>query len=106
MAKRSAKNGDGLLGDWLDDVPEAVQEAADAYDKAHAAKTRADGKCNTAKENVIAAMKEHNVPKCRIRNGEKVLELSSMDKVRIRKPEASTDADSNGDAEGTAFDAD
>lgn len=84
MAKRKPK---GQLGDWLDEVPEAVQDAADEYDKAHSAKTKAQGKLNTAKDTLIEKMREAGVKKVRIRNGEKILKLSEMDKITYAKPE-------------------
>jgi len=83
MAKRQPKN---QLGDWLEEVPDAVQDAADAYDKAHTAKSKADGKLNTAKERVIEQMKDHNCPRVRVRNGAKILVLASTDKVKYEKP--------------------
>jgi hypothetical protein len=51
MAKKSAPKGQ--LGDWLEEVPEVVQNAADEFDKAHVAKGKASGKLNTAKEVLI-----------------------------------------------------
>jgi len=89
MAKKAAakKTPKGQLGDWLDKVPEAVQEAADDYDKAHTAKSKAQGKLNTAKENLIAAMRAHGVRKVRIRNGDKFLVVSAVDKLTYEKPE-------------------
>ena len=42
MAKKEAAPK-GQLGDWLDKVPQAVQAAADDYDKAHTTKSKAQG---------------------------------------------------------------
>jgi hypothetical protein len=93
MAKKAAaKKPPGQLGDWLDKVPEAVQGAADDYDKAHTAKSKAQGKLNTAKENLIAKMRAHNIPKVRIRNGDKFLVISAMDKITYEKPADSVPA--------------
>jgi len=39
--KKAAPNGQ--LGDWLDEVPEAVQETADEYDKVHTVKDECVG---------------------------------------------------------------
>ncbi len=86
MAKRKPK---GQLGDWLEEVPEEVQEAADAYDKAHTAKTKTQGKLNSAKDILIDVMREHKVDKVRIRNGEKLLTISATDKITYEKPEES-----------------
>ena len=79
MAKKAVAKK-GQLGDWLDEVPDAVQDAADEYDKAHTtAKSNAQGKLNTAKENLIENMRLHGIKKVRIRNGEKFLVVSARD---------------------------
>lgn len=85
MAKKKAPPK-GQLGDWQDEVPEAVQAAADTYDKAHTAKNNAQGKLNTAKDNLVYSMRENKVEKVRIRNGEKFLKISSTDKISYEKP--------------------
>jgi hypothetical protein len=84
MAKKKPPNGQ--LGDWQDDVPEVVQEAADDYDKAHTAKGKAQGKLNTAKDVLIEKMRANNVPKVRIRNGEKSLVVLATDQIKYEKP--------------------
>ena len=84
MAKK--KPPAGQLGDWQDDVPEVVQSAADEYDKAHTAKNKSQGKLNTAKEVLIEKMLAHECKRVRIRNGEKILKLSEMDKITYEKP--------------------
>jgi hypothetical protein len=86
MAKKKPPNGQ--LGDWQDDVPEVVQEAADDYDKAHSAKTKAQGKLNTAKDTLVSKMRENEVDRVRIRNGEKLLVIGSTDKINYKKPAA------------------
>lgn len=88
MAKKAAAKR-LQLGDWLDEVPDAVQDAADDYDKAHTAKNKAQGKLNTAKENLIAKMRANGITKVRIRNGEKFLKISALDKITYQKPEDS-----------------
>lgn len=40
---RKKKVPKGQLGDWLDEVPEDVQDASDNYVKAHTVKTIARG---------------------------------------------------------------
>ncbi len=75
----------GQLGDWLDEVPEEVQAAADAYETAHKAKAKAVGKFNTARDNVIEKMKETGTKRVPIRNGEKFLRLDEQDVVKIEK---------------------
>ena len=60
--------------------------AADAYDKAHTAKTRAQGKLNTAKETLIERTRANGFNKVRIRNGEKFLVVAATEKIRYEKP--------------------
>jgi len=67
MAKRK-KTPAGQLGNWLDEVPKVVQEAADVYDKAHMVKTKAREALNTAKETLIERMRANGINKVRIRN--------------------------------------
>ena len=83
MAKKKAT---GQLGDWLEEIPEDVQNAADAYDKAHTAKSKADGKLNTAKESLIDKMRERKIKRVRVRNGAKFLVLGATAKVVYEKP--------------------
>lgn len=88
MAKKKASRiPAGQLGDWQPEIPEEVQKAADTYDAAHTAKSKAQAKLNTAKDSLIESMKEHGVKKVRIRNGEKFLELGATDKVSYKKPQ-------------------
>jgi hypothetical protein len=86
MAKKNSVPN-GQLGDWGDKVPKGVQDAADAYDKAHTAKTKAQGSLNTAKETLVEKMRAAGVKKVRIRNGEKFLKISSTDKITYEKPQ-------------------
>lgn len=72
--------------DWQDQYPEPVMALAEEYDKAHTAHQKTKGKLTTAKENLIEAMKEHDCPKVRIRNGEKFLRLTHTEQVKIEKP--------------------
>jgi len=62
MAKKKA-TPKGQLGDWLDAIPEEVQEAADAYDKAHSAKSKAKGKLNTARDVPIEKIRSTRFPR-------------------------------------------
>lgn len=86
-APKKAASKQGQLGDWLDKVPKHIQDAADEYDAAHRAKTKAQGKLNTAKEKLIEKMKKYKVPKVRVRNGEKWLRIDATDKVIYEKPQ-------------------
>lgn len=92
MAKKRAQSEapDGQLGDWLEKIPKRVQECADAYDAAHTAKGKASAKLNSAKDTLIEAMKEHEIQRVRIRNGEKFLVLDVKDGVRYEKPKEPT----------------
>lgn len=89
MAKRKIPKGQ--LGDWADEFPEDVQEAADAYDRDYTSKTKATGKLNTAKDVLIDVMKANSLSRVRIRNGEKWLVVSATDKVTYTKPEETGD---------------
>ncbi len=93
MAKKKAARAvpAGQLGDWQDEIPEEVQSAADAYDAAHTAKSKAAAKLNTAKDSLIESMKANDVRRVRIRNGEKFLELGATDKVSYKKPASKKD---------------
>lgn len=83
MAQQEFSDADGET--WGDKVPQAVQDAADAYEKALKAKNKAAGNFNTAKDNIIAQMKEHGVTKVRVRDGSKYLEMSVDEKVKLHK---------------------
>ncbi len=100
-AKKSEAVPDGQLGDWLDQYPDDVIAAADVYDKMHTAHQKTKGKLTTAKENLIAAMREHGVDKCPIRNGEKLVRLTATDVVKIDKPKS----DETPEPDGDVFDA-
>lgn len=90
MGKKQAKRvGDvpaGQLADWGDDIPEEVRELAELYDKTHLAKSKASGKFNTAKDRLIAAMKEAGIPRCPVRNGSKTLAAYETDGIKYEKP--------------------
>lgn len=90
MAKKRAAVPAGQLGDWQEEIPKRVQECADAYDAAHTAKGKASAKLNTAKDTLIEAMKENDIRRVRIRNGEKFLVLDVKDGVRYEKPKEPT----------------
>ena len=95
MAKKKAasKPPAGQLGDWLDDVPDEVLALAEVYDKAHTAKSKASAKLNTAKDNLIAGMEEHECPRCPIRNGSKHLVLDESKSIKYKKPQSRDDDD-------------
>ena len=87
MAKKK-KTQKGQLGDWLEEVPEDVQDAADAFDKSHSAKSKADGKMNTARDTLVDLMNKNKVTKVSIRNGAKNLVLKVNEKISYEKPHA------------------
>lgn len=104
MAAKTKTPPAGQLGDWLENIHKDVQAAADEYDKAHAAKSKALGKLNTKRDNLIEVMKAKKCKRCPIRNGDKYLELESDDKISIKAPKAKDDkADSNGSSGRTAL---
>lgn len=75
---------DGQLGDWS--IPEIVQTAAEEYDSANKRYQKAKADLNTARDNVIAAMKEHDVATVPLRDGAKKLVMSEVEKLTIEKP--------------------
>lgn len=85
MAKKKAIPK-GQLGDWGDEVPEDVQDAADAYDKAHTSKSKATAKLNSARDNLVENMRAGSIRRVRIRNGEKCLVVDSTDRIKYEKP--------------------
>lgn len=85
-----------LNEDWVDKVPPEVQEAADNYVAAMNRKASATEKFNGAKTALIEVMqsKKCNKVKVQYKDGEKILELSEIEKLKLRKPEAApTDDD-------------
>ena len=86
MVEKTESTPEGQLAAWLDQIPEEVQTAADAYDEAHQAQQEAKAATNSAREKVIETMKEHDCQRVPIRNGEKILTLGVTDKVTIEKP--------------------
>ena len=81
---------DGLLGDWADEVPDPLQQAADEYDSLYQKAANATSKSNAAREKCIDLMKKHNINRVRIRNGKKHLTLSTADRLKIEKPKEPT----------------
>lgn len=71
-------------------VPEEIQDKADAYAAASNAKGKASGKFNTAKANLIDAMKENGIERVRVLTdlGEKIVEHELADKLKFKKPTA------------------
>lgn len=70
------------------EVPEAIQTAADAYNKALTANNRAKGKFNSAKESLIDCMKENDIDRVRVLadgGGARVLKLDMSHKIKVEK---------------------
>lgn len=84
---------DGQLGDWGDDVPQAVQEAADLYEEALLACNRMREARDAKKDSLIFQMKKHDVERVRIRNGEKIITLTDEPKVKVGKAKKKKDED-------------
>lgn len=98
MEKNSNDVPDGQLGDWLDRIPEEVQDAGEEYAKATETFNRAKTKRDQKKENLVELMLEHDVRRFPYRDGKKVFELDETQTVKIKKR---TVDDSDGP---TAFD--
>ena len=96
MAKTDSEQielDDGFLFN-VDDVPRAVKLKATAYRKAQ--KEKADGleKYNTAKANLIEAMKENDCEACMVEidGKRKILRLTQEDKIKTEKPISAPEA--------------
>lgn len=87
--------------DWADKVPAAVQEAADNYIAALAAKGKACGKFNTAKDTLMSVMHEGKCRKVRVtyKDSEKIIELEDLEKIKLRKPEKTAGEDDGDDGD-------
>lgn len=94
MAKKAA-GPQGTLGDWQDQVPKAVQEAADLYSQALVAKGKAHGKFNSAKDSLIELMKSNKCLKVRVsyKDSEKIIELEELQNLKLRKPKEQPTSD-------------
>lgn len=73
-----------------DDVPSEVKNAANAYKAACIAKANASTKHKTKQDNLIAVMKENNVPQVKLtfEGTTKIFYLHYDEKIKERKPEA------------------
>ena len=90
MAKKKAaakKATTGQFPGMEDNVPEVVQNAVDARDKAMQAKNKATAKFNSADADALALMIEHDVKRVRFRNGTKALVMTDTHKLTIQKLE-------------------
>jgi hypothetical protein len=87
---------DGQLGDWLDQIPEEVQNAGEKYATAREAFNRAKSQMDGAKEVLIDTMEEHGVKRFPFRDGQKVFELDESTTVKIKKRTVDGTDDSQG----------
>jgi hypothetical protein len=78
---------DGFLFN-VDDVPQQVKRKATAYRKAIAEKNDGLAAFNTAKDNLIESMKEHDCEACMVEvdGKRKIVRLTQEDKIKIEKP--------------------
>lgn len=83
MAKQKSLRDNN--GDIADEVPEAVQAAADDYVRAMRASNKAKEKLNGAKDNCIQVMQEHKCSRVRIDEGSKILRLDDEVKLKTEK---------------------
>ena len=71
------------------DVPEAIQEVADKYNKALLSKNRAVAKFNGVKEELIEQMVEHGIERIRVLaegGGDRILHLEQKHLVKVETP--------------------
>jgi ABC-type sugar transport system substrate-binding protein len=95
MPRKLAGQQLALSDDWADKVPEGVQEAADTYMSARIKKTNATERFNGAETSLIDLMISQKCHKVQViyKDGTKVLELSELVKLKLRKPEKAPSAD-------------
>ena len=70
-----------LNEDWVDQIPQEVQDAADKYDDAFRAQAKATRKRESTYDTVLSTMKETGCHKCLVRNGAKILRFKDDGKV-------------------------
>lgn len=73
------------LGDWLEQVPEEVQAAADERMRTLRAKNKANEKYNSASDACIEAMKKAGISRIRIDDGKKWLVCEDKPKLKTEK---------------------
>ena len=93
------------LGDMVPEVPEDVQERADAYASALRKLGGAKGKLNTAKEVLIQAMKDADISEVKIYSGNKRIVLTAKDTLKIKKvKDRPSDAESDDESDDESED--
>jgi hypothetical protein len=80
-----AKTKQKTLGDVVPEVPAGVQDAADDYASCLRALGKSKEKKNDADGDLIAAMRQAGITQVEIDLGNKMIELSSADKLKIKK---------------------
>lgn len=79
----------GLLNEeWVDQLPEAVQDAADKYKKALRAKNKAAGNFNSARDLLIEKALENGITRVKVDDGDgnqKWLRITSEPKIKVEK---------------------
>ena len=95
MAKAKQKGLVTSEGPIEDQVPEAVQDAADVYAKALTAANKAKAKFNGAKDALIDTMIDNTVSRVKVQTdrGEKWVELVDDHKVKMKKVSDPVDED-------------
>lgn len=71
--------------EWVEKPPKAVQAKVDIYIEALRAQNAAREETNTARDNAIAAMKEHGIERVKIDEGGKWLICEDVPKLRTEK---------------------
>lgn len=75
----------GQLGDWLEEIPVEVRDAADSYISVLREYNAAKESMNYEKQNCIEKMKEHGVTRVRIDEGGKYLVCEDTVKLKTEK---------------------
>lgn len=76
------------------DVPTAVADAAELYADAKIAHRASTEEVTQAQKNLLAAMKEHNIPRCivDVAGEEHVVEVEAEERAKMRKYDAEKEA--------------
>jgi hypothetical protein len=94
MAKKRVQPGGSqpvLNTEWVEQIPDVVQEAADSYLRAMRQKNKFTEQTRNAREKCIELMKANNIPRMRIDDGKQWLECEDVAKLQTRKVKVEQD---------------
>ena len=94
MAKKRVSPGGSqpvLNADWVEQIPEVVQEAADSFLRAMRQKNKFTEQTRNAREKCIELMKQNGIARMRIDDGKQWLEVEDAAKLKTRKVQVEKD---------------